>query len=174
MNILSALPLLVLAGCGASRFSEDSPAVAPFPRFAAVQVRVAPTTVVVPDDIRADLTAFAESLPKQLEDDLRRRNLLVSGADGTLVVDLRFVTYDPGSRAARWIIGLGVGAGSVEARVALRNGAAPLGSGVAKGTVVGGWFGGSMSTAQQKLVKAIVKYIEKHSSAGRMTGGNSR
>lgn len=164
MDLLKALPLLLLAGCGVAEFKEDGPPPAPFPRFGSVEVRVAPVELDVPPEVRPELEGFAASLPARIGERLRKRNLLADGGRA-LVVDLRIVSYDPGSQTARYLVGFGAGGASIEARTEFRDGETRLGSGVARGTVWGGLFGGSVSTAHDNVARAVVDYVERASGA---------
>jgi hypothetical protein len=160
MSPLKPLCLLLLAGCGVSKFREDSPLLQRVPRFGSVEVRVAPVEFEVSADVRPELDAFAAALPHRISEALRRRNLLE--AEGRpLLIDLKILAYDPGSRAARWIVGFGLGTGAVEVGTLLQDCDAALGSGTARGTVWGGMFGGTMSTAHGNLVRAVVDYVAR-------------
>jgi hypothetical protein len=92
-----------------------------------------------------------------------RKLFLESTGSGKLVVQGRITQFDPGSQAARWMIGLGAGSGEIVAEIRFND---ADGGEVARGTAVGGvsagLAGGSLNSAVKRLVDAVVGFIQSN------------
>jgi hypothetical protein len=81
--------------------------------------------------------------------------------DKELAVEAELFEFDPGSRAARYVVGFGAGKGKIGYHIVLTDAATSetMSSFDAYGTLSMGVFGGDISTAYDQCVKAVIAYL---------------
>ena len=162
--ILASLmfPLLGVS-CGNRSFIVQQKPTKPFGAYG--QVVVEPFTV---DGIeKLGLTEKGQALEaagmmtQHLKDRLEGKKWFKAGGDQVLTIRGVLVGFDPGSQAMRYWVGFGAGSGEVIADTTfLEMGNITVARGAAKGTVSGGWFGGSTDSACDRVAKAILDFIK--------------
>jgi hypothetical protein len=162
-----AAAVFLLLGCGAKEFRADQAPVRPFRDFG--QVEGVELEIVVPDFDRMEpddqqyVRVLAKSFPDMLRARLAEKKLFISENPDKLVIRGRITQYDPGSRAARWLIGMGAGSGEIIAEIRFSDAhGAPVARGTAVGGVSAGTAGGSMDSAVRRLVDAVVRFIQRN------------
>jgi hypothetical protein len=156
------IPLLV-ASCGSRSFIVQQKPSKPFSSYG--QVVVEPFTV---DGIeKLGLTEKGQALEaagmmtQYLKERLEGKKWFKEGGDQVLTIRGVLVGFDPGSQAMRYWVGFGAGSGEVIADTTfLEANQGAVARGAAKGTVSGGWFGGSTSSACDRVAKAIIDFIK--------------
>lgn len=83
-------------------------------------------------------------------------------ADRQLKIEADLFEFDPGSQAARYFLGAGLGEGRIGYHVTLRDGATSevVGQLDAYGTVLAGVFGGDIATAYDQCANAVIEYVK--------------
>ena len=167
-GIWLAAAALAAAGCSTAEFQADEAPSGPLGTYGSLQVRppeAEPSVLAALDpEQRTRLDRFLRGLPERLAAAWKARGGPDVGAERVLGVELRVVKVDPGDRTLRWAVGFGAGKGTLEARVIFREPEGPvLASGLARGTISGGVFGGTFETAEDGLIRAIVDYLGRES-----------
>ena len=157
--------LFILSGCGAKEFRAEENPRRPFGEFGKVeglelQIEIPDFDKLEPEE-QQYVRNLAKSFPELLQARLARKRLFASEGADKLVIQGRITQFDPGSRTARWMIGLGAGSGEIVAEIRFDD---ARGGSVARGTAVGGVSsglgGGSIDAAVKRLVDAVVGFIE--------------
>jgi hypothetical protein len=159
--LIAAAAVLPLTACGAKEFRVQQPPSGPLNTFG--QVEVLPFTIELPAEIQPEHRAQANELlltvRKRLTDRLTSSELF-SDSGRKLTLTGKLTSFDPGSQAARYIIGFGAGSGEIVAEVTFSD---ESGNTIARGSAVGGvtagFGGGSINTAARRLADAIYKFI---------------
>ena len=104
-----AAALLFLSGCGAKEFRAEQAPLRPFGQFGQVegmelQIEVPDFDKMEPND-QQYVRVLAKSFPDMLRSRLAEKNLFVAESPNKLVIQGRITQFDPGSQAARWMIG---------------------------------------------------------------------
>jgi hypothetical protein len=164
-----AAALLLLSGCGAKEFRAEQAPLRPFGEFG--QVEGVELQIEVPDfdkmepDEQQYVRVLARSFPDMLRSRLAEKKLFLAEGPNKLVIQGRITQFDPGSRTARYIIGLGAGSGEIVAEIRFNDAQGnPVARGTAVGGVTGGFGGGSIDAAVKRLVDAVVGFIRKNYS----------
>ncbi len=146
---------LVLSGCGAGKTLVLKPAEANVKVFS-VEVMEGASTVALPEDAH-------KAFRQYLENALYSEAAFQRGPG--LKISYRFIQYDPGSQAARWVSGgignAGEGSVTVEAKY-LRPSGEELATIQAEGKIGSGFFGGSFDLAMQKAAEKIGEYTKQN------------
>jgi hypothetical protein len=155
-----ALGCLGLTACGSRAYYVMDPPKEAFSQYGSIEVKQ--FTVDGIDTIDPDKRAKAMELATLIADQLRERlgPTYFSGGGKKLVVNGKLVGFDPGSQALRYWVGFGAGSGEIiaEAYFGTENGEG-IAKAMGKGSVSGGWFGGSLSSAAKRVAKAIVDFV---------------
>ncbi|MGH8032433.1 MAG: DUF4410 domain-containing protein [Luteimonas sp.] len=152
---------IVLSACGGVRHTVTTP---PGEAFDAKQVTLLPTEVSSKEQTPEALSLNAqwrEMATKQLQSLLAARHITTSAGSQTQVACKIEVTY--GSRAKRYLLGFGAGAGHVRTTIEIRE---PDGkvrySASSDADLAIGLFGGDMSNVVEKTIKAAVEEFGTH------------
>lgn len=164
MRIGWMLSLSLVVGCGSSQFLSRQEPVKPFGGFGSVEIREFRNQAVgLPADAAAQAEAFVRTLPLRVREKLAKEGRFTAGAGPALVIEGYLSAFDPGSQMARYIIGFGAGSGEIRAEVYFRDTEGGLvADGTARGTVWGGFFGGTLGEAEDRVARAIVEHVGKH------------
>jgi hypothetical protein len=175
--LLAAAPALaLLAACGGGpEFRATLVPGEPFKAYGIVQVT--PLSVDSMDKLdphaRGNAIEAAAELTVQLQD---RLPSAVARSGRKLVVRGQLISFNPGSPAAEYWRGFGVGVGEVVADVAFENDSGTVvARGFAVGSVTDGWHGGSLRGAAKRMAKAIVDFVRDNFDAvtSRTTGARA-
>jgi hypothetical protein len=180
--LMAAAAVLPLTACGAKEFKVQQAPSGPLNAYG--QVEVVPFTVELPAGTEPERRAQANELllivRKRLVQKLASSELF-SDSGRKLILTGRLVSLDPGSQAARYMIGLGAGSGEIVADVTFSDESGnTIARGAAVGGVTAGFGGGSINSAARRLADAIYKFIaSNHASvaepvAERPTGPRGR
>jgi hypothetical protein len=170
-----AAALVFLSGCGAKEFRADQAPLRPFGQFGKVegmelQIEVPDFDKMEPGD-QQYVRVLAKSFPDMLRSRLAEKKLFAAEAADTLVIQGRITQFDPGSQAARWMIGLGAGSGEIVAEIRFDDArGVSVAKGSAVGGVTGGLAGGSLDSAVKRLVDAVVRFIQENYDEVRAPG----
>lgn len=149
--------LLALTACASATFHADS--CEPMSRFG--QVRVLPFRVALPEgQLPTDeVVSIARASQHELEDWIRDANLFHGGGP-ILTVEGTIISYEPGEKVARTLIG--TGSGRVEADIVVKDeeGRIVL-RGKASGSVVGTAFRENADGSARMLTREIANYLRK-------------
>jgi hypothetical protein len=159
--LLTGAAVLSLTACGAKEFKVQQVPSVPLSTFG--QVELLPFTVDLAAESEPELRAQANELllavRKRLNDRLSSSKLF-SDSGKKLIITGKLISFDPGSQAARYIIGFGAGSGEIVTEVTFADESGEM---VARGSAVGGvsagWFGGNVNSAAKRLADAIFKFI---------------
>jgi len=165
MKLGFAVSVLVLAGCGVAQFTSRQEPRRAFGEFGSVEVREIRNGLSgrLPGDVAAQAEAFSKTLAVRVKEKLVRAGRFTEAKAPVLVIEGELVGYDPGSQALRYLIGFGAGSGEIRVEVAFRDPEGALvADGTARGTVSGGFFGGTVGEAENRVAEAIVRHIESH------------
>lgn len=155
---------LLLAGCGAKEFRLSKAPEMPFNTFGRVDVRELRNKVELPKELDADdqkaFQAFVAGFPNRLREEIAKRGVFRVPEGKKLVVESSLIEFDPGSGSARYWVGFGAGEGKIRVNVDFKD---ELGNVVAQGQAVGGvsggWGGGSLDDAMERLVDSIADFV---------------
>ncbi len=94
----------------------------------------------------------------------RRFRRAYEAGEGVLQLRTSLILLEPGSRWTRMVVGFGNGRGAFGVLATLVDSQTQETIGVAEvyGTVSGGWFGGSLTTAYKKCVIALSRFLLDH------------
>lgn len=164
--VLPAVGLLLLGACGSRTYYVMEPPKEAFSKFGSIEVK--PFTVDGISTLDPDKRAKAMELAALIADQLRERlgPGYFPGTGKKLVVSGKLVGFDPGSQALRYWVGFGAGSGEIlaEAYFDAENGES-VAKAMGKGSVSGGWFGGSLNSAGKRVAKAIVDFVDANHAA---------
>lgn len=150
-NLMAPLAVLLVVGCASGTTMVFEPP-ASSERFASASVVKTSDTVAVPSEFD---TYFADSLKSELFE-----NGPFSQADG-LVVEYRFMQYDEGNRAVRYMVGFGAGKGEVSIEVTFKNQAGDQLSRIqVGGEMAMGLAGGSIKQALDRAAMEAGEYAK--------------
>lgn len=187
-GVAVALALLVLAGCAPARFVVITP-LGPQPAERPALV-VGEMTDGLPADVAAEDHPTGEALEKlrgYLRGDLEKIEMKEAGitsvpsgragpfasvvigpadssvTDRTMILTGKVLSYKRGSRAARYFVGFGAGAGEVVVQFTLREKgrAEDYFVGNFKGLVAGGMFGGSEDESLKMVSRDFSGHLRK-------------
>ena len=147
---------LTLTACGSSRSVIDKrDDVTSRARVLQVKTAAGQTGLQVPADC---LQAFT----KRLERTLFHRKAFLHGTDG-LTLTYTFANGDEGSRAARFWLGFGAGAGSIVVKAVWTDAdGKEIARSTHTGTVSGGATGGSWTDAFERCAKEVATFARTH------------
>ena len=154
----------LLIGCGAKEFRLVKAPEMPFNAFGQLEVRELRNEVKLPKELDADdqkdFEAFVASFPNRLREEFAKRGVFRVAEGKKLVVESTLIEFDPGSGSARYWVGMGAGEGKIRVDVTFKD---PAGKVVAQGQAVGGvsggWGGGSLNDAMERLVDSIADFV---------------
>ncbi len=154
-----------LAACGSREFRVSQVPPGPFKAYGRLEVR--PFAIEQPPGMDVVQKDKALKMAEYLTVEVRERLQSYFTGDGrTVVVQGKLVGFDPGSAAARYWAGFGAGKGTIVAEITFLNEAgAEVGKGAAWGTVTGGFFGGSLNSAANRVAKAVVDFVYENYEA---------
>lgn len=162
--VMAALLSLGLLGCGAKSFTVDQSPRRPLGEYARIECRE--LAIAVPDfeklepELQEEIRALAKSFPGYVTAKLAEKRLFISTSGRKLILEGRITQYDPGSRAARYLIGFGAGTGTAVAEITFADEeSGAIGRGTATGGVAAGLGGGGMKNARSRLIDAVVRFI---------------
>ena len=163
--LLIVLPFL--AACGSGVYKSDEPPTRPYGEFGRVEIRELTVQIsnleTLSPELQTEIAAAARTFPGLLEARLNKKHLFEKGSKRTLVIQGSLLSYDPGSRTTRWLLGFGAGTGYLTTSLRFTDDAgAQAGAGKAIGTVSGGFTGGSMDSAANRMADAIVRYLQEN------------
>ena len=164
---LLLVPALLAVGCGSRQFAATQPATAPFRTFGRVVVEEFSVDGAerLPLDQKGRALNVAHEIGAFLRERIADRGLF-PGEGRTLVIRGTLVGFDEGSQALRYFVGFGAGKGEIIADVSFADeDGKTVARGNSRGTVSGGWFGGSTRSASRRVAKAVVDFIEDHYEA---------
>jgi hypothetical protein len=162
LRLLVAAGSLLGAGCGSGKFTVQDPPTVAFNHFG--QVTVTPFTVDGVDNLplekKQKALDVAAEISGMVRDQLDSRGIFPGGGR-TLIISGCLIGFDPGSQALRYWVGFGAGSGEMVVDTTFSDSAGgTIARGNSRGSVSGGWFGGSTSSASKRVAKAIVGFIE--------------
>jgi hypothetical protein len=171
MRRLAILSFLLASGCGATTYHVIEPPTRPFREFTSVHLeplqmedwlafecpdrpRYEPVLAFAPYRISYGALAY-------LEEHFRPVNL---PEERTLLVQMELIDFVPGNRAMRYWVGGGEGEGQIGIRAFFfgMDSHAPVAVADIYGSVVGGWFGGSIESAYDYCGQGIANFIYDH------------
>ncbi len=155
------IPLLGVS-CGSRSFNVQQRPSAPFKTFG--QVVVEPFTVDGVEKLglveKTKALDAAAKMTQYLKERLEGTNWFKGGGQALTIKGL-VVGFDPGSQAMRYWVGFGAGTGEIIVDTTFSNTSGNLvARGNSRGSVSGGWFGGSTSSACDRVAKAIMDFIK--------------
>jgi hypothetical protein len=163
MRFLPAVPfLLALAACGGKSFIEGQAPTVPLGGFGQVTVELFTIDGLegLPEDKKGKAMGVAAEITESVRERLADRKLFASGGK-VLTIKGRITGFNEGSKALRYFVGFGAGKGEIIVETTFADEAgAKVAAGSARGTVSGGWFGGSTRDASRRVARAIVDYLE--------------
>ncbi len=153
--LIASLMLLLLAACATGTTMVLTPPETTM-TFNNASIEHGKDTVTV--DAKAS-TGYESKLDELLFDS----DVFAEGSE--LTVRYRFIQFDPGSQAARYFVGMGVGKGSMTIETVFLN---EQGDEIAKiqstGEISAGMFGGSFTEAVDKAAQETAEYAQMHFS----------
>jgi hypothetical protein len=154
-----------MVSCGSRSFIVQQKPSKPFNSYG--QVVVEPFTVDGIEKLgmveKGQAIEAAGLMTQYLKERLEGKKWFKGGGDQVLTIRGVLVGFDPGSQAMRYWVGFGAGSGEVIADTTfLEVNNVTIARGAAKGTVSGGWFGGSTSSACDRVAKAIMDFIKSN------------
>jgi len=143
-----------LTACGATLTVMNAPKPTPEASYPTLKIEAATDTVEIPADARAHFE-------KRLNEYLFDKNSGFTPGD-SLTLRYRFIQYDEGNRALRYLIGFGAGKGTMTAEITyLDKSGAELGKVAVAGEIMMGFFGGDFDAAISAAAKKIADYTIK-------------
>ena len=150
--LISLFMLLVFSGCGASKLSVLDP-VELTERVSSVDLRSSKNTVKIDQKV---ISKFEAEVREALYGELK----FAKGDD--IIIQYKFIQFDEGSRAKRYLTG-GVGnsgEGSMTVDFTFIKNGKEIGKIQTQGIIGSGFFGGSMDSAISSSVEGLIKYIK--------------
>lgn len=145
---------VALAACGATVTVLTPPTIAPGATFPTAKIEAGTDTVEIPADARAHFE-------KRLNQYLFEKNSGFTAGDA-LTLRYRFIQYDEGNRALRYLIGFGAGKGKMTTEVTFHDQAGTeLGKIAVEGEIIMGILGGDFDAAISAAAKKIADYTIK-------------
>lgn len=167
--ILSAA-LIASSACASHRYSVQEPVEKRFGAFDTIEV-LPFTSAIGTESARSAADELPDALVEVLADATRKgskdrlfpvvtRSTEQTG--GVLTVSGRILSYEEGSRAQRYLIGLGAGKATVTVECVFTDKAAGRQIAIASfdGELSGGLFGGSSDGAAKGVVKAVRDFLK--------------
>jgi hypothetical protein len=171
MRQLAILSFLLATGCGAATYHVMESPTRPFREFTAVLIEplqmedwmtfqcpdpplYEPVLATAPYRIAYGALGYLE----------RYFRIVDQPEEGTLIVQLELIDFVPGSRARRYWLGGGSGKGHIGVRAVFlaTDSEYPVAVADVYGSVVGGWFGGSIESAYDRCGRGIADFIYDH------------
>ena len=170
--VFALLLVSVLSACASSRYTVLKPVTEPLTKFEILEIR--DFTSNLTDEDSVDLAnRFADQLHQAVMDDRKKnpgesifRDVVRSTEqdDSVLVLDGVVISFEKGSRAARYFIGFGAGKAYCTIQATFSN--KETGEVVLKANFDGelsmSFFGGSPEAAVKSVVKAFVEYFDEY------------
>jgi hypothetical protein len=145
---------IALTACGATVTVMNAPQLAPEAVYPTLKIESATDTVEIPAEARAH---FEKRLNEYL---FTKTNGFTPG--DSLTLRYRFIQFDEGSRALRYLIGFGAGKGKMTAEVAfLDRDQTELGKISVEGEIIMGILGGDFDAAISAAAKKVADYTIK-------------
>jgi hypothetical protein len=167
-SLLLALLVLPCAACGAAELRVTQAPIEPLNDFS--QVEVSPFRLGLAGNPGPELLQDARNVADFIRTRLAHRlenSKMFDHSGRKLLVMGRIVKFDPGSRAARYLIGPCVGRATMLVEVSLLDERGFL---VAQGTVSaeiwGGYFGGSLNSLGKKAMESVFDFIKNNYKKG--------
>jgi hypothetical protein len=168
-RLLLALTALLIAACASHRYSVNQPAEKKFAAFQTVEV-LSFTSNVDSEKANQVLGQLPDEIVNELRDATRKGSnqrlfsAVTRSADQTqnvLSITGRLLSFEEGSRAKRYLIGLGAGKAyaSVECTFIDKSTGRDIAVATFDGELSGGFFGGSSGGAAEGVVKAIKDFV---------------
>lgn len=169
-TLLLALFVVAVAGCVSShRYSVNQPVAKKFGAFHTVEVLSFASNV----ESEAAREAAAE-IPDEIVNRLRRarptgsENFMfptvtrsTDATEGVLMISGTVLSYDEGSRAKRYLIGMGSGKAyaTVQCTFTDKSNGQPVALATFDGELAGGFFGGSAGGAAEGMIEALENFL---------------
>jgi hypothetical protein len=145
---------LWLTACGATVTVMNAPQLTPEAVYPTLRIETAADTVEVPPDARAHFE-------KRLNEYLFTKTSGFTPGD-SLTLRYRFIQFDEGNRALRYVIGFGAGKGTMTAEVTfLDKNQTELGKISVQGEIIMGILGGDFDAAISAAAKKVADYTIK-------------
>lgn len=169
MKFLMMVLIVAMSACASHRYSVQDPVEKKFGAFDAVEVLPFTSTV----DTEA-ARQIADQLPGALVAELRKATRKGSKepmfsvvtdsagpAEGALTISGRVLSFEQGSRAKRYLIGLGAGKAfaTVECVFTDKVSGRQVAVATFDGELSGGLFGGSSDAAAEGIIQAILDFL---------------
>lgn len=166
MKILKSIALLVvvtiLFGCGGTRMMVIKAPEVSLAKYKVIAVPPLKNNVGAPAELASGIR---EEVIRELQRiDGRVTPSTTGNEKDTVLINISIVNWDTGSMAGRWLTGGVMGEGTATAMISIVDASTlqTLGQANVEGTVKGGFFGGSMKVAGDKLVKGIIQFVRSH------------
>lgn len=161
--------IFLVVGCASNRFAVQSPTKTQFRDFDSLEINDFKTNV-----IGSEAQDVADSMASTLKEKIIYHNTnsedklfgdIVIGDSSALkplIADCTLISYEKGSRAARYFIGFGAGEAftTVSCSFIDKNTSNEISAATFDGELSIGFFGGSVSEASSAMINSIVEYIE--------------
>jgi hypothetical protein len=162
MRILCLIIAILTASCGSRSYNVQQKPSAPFKTFG--QVVVEPFKVDGEEKLglteKPKALEVAAQMTQYLKERLEGKKWFKEGGQ-TLTIKGLVVGYDPGSQAMRYLVGFGAGSGEIIVDTVFSDASGTqVARANARGSVSGGLFGGSTSSACDRVAKAIIDFIK--------------
>lgn len=166
--------VLILAACASHKYTVIEPADQSLTDFNVLEI--APFSTNLKDPESAELARIFPGRLHKAVLEYREQNpgdrvydeitLLTDQTDNVLLMESTVISYEEGSRAKRYFIGLGSGKAYCTIQVVFRNKA--TGEEIARtnfdGELMGGLFGGEADDTVDGVVKAFIDYMQEYMS----------
>jgi hypothetical protein len=145
---------IALTACGATVTVMNAPQLAPEAVYPTLKIESATDTVEIPAEARAHFE-------KRLNEYLFTKTSGFTPGD-SLTLRYRFIQFDEGSRALRYLIGFGAGKGKMTAEITfLDRDQTELGKISVEGEIIMGILGGDFDAAISAAAKKVADYTIK-------------
>jgi len=171
--MLPVFVMLLLAGCMSSnRYVIIDPSSASLRNYPILEVRDFKSNLSEPEAV-----ALAGEFPSMIVDGLNKYNIdhpdkqlfkqIVrqhTGTDGVVVMESTLLSYEKGSKAARYFIGFGAGKAycTIQSVFIDKATGKQLLKANFEGELSGGIFGGTSKQAAREVVDSIIEYLKKN------------
>ncbi len=127
-SVIGLFLVFILSGCGSSRYTVLVPATEPLKNFEVLEIRSFTSNLTDEDSVEL-ANRFADQLHQAVMDERKRnpgesifRDVVRSTErdDSVLVLDGVVISFEKGSRAARYFIGFGAGKATAQFRQRFR------------------------------------------------------
>ena len=168
--------VLLLTACASHKYTVIEPASESLTEYSVLEI--APFKTNLKDSESAELAKLFPGRPHKAVTEYREQNpedrvyeevtLHTDQTDGVLLMESTVISYEEGSRAKRYFVGMGSGKAYCTIQVVFRNKSS--GEEIARtnfdGELMGGIFGGEADDTVDGVVEAFIDYMQEYMSQG--------